>query len=45
MCWLKVIPSSSGDSIVFNIVRVGNSINTLKLVGVDIFHLLLVGAW
>ena len=42
MRWLKVIPSGSCDSIIFNIVRIGNSINTLKLVGVDIFHRILV---
>ena len=42
MRWLKVIPSGSCDSIIFNIVRIGYSINTLKLIGVDIFDRILL---
>ena len=42
MRWLKVVPSSSCDPVVLNLVRIRNSISTLKLVGVDILHLLLL---
>ena len=42
MRWLKVVPSSSSDPVILNLIRIRNSISTLKLVGVDILHGLLL---
>ena len=42
MRWLKVVPSSSCDPVILNLIRIRNSISTLKLVGVDILDSLLL---